>query len=102
MIELVQHPLGLTGLKALALLMLAFLATTLMRRGKSTAAHRSLVWVATMMALILLPLLSRSGPSWHLGLIEESSPTSLASPSLKELPSLAREPDDNRRQNRLY
>jgi len=88
MIEIIEHPLALTGFKALALLMLAFLATTLMRKGQSTAAHRSLVWVTTMMVLILLPLLAQSGPAWHLGIIQESSPTTVAAPALKSHPSL--------------
>ena len=41
-----------------------------------------------MMALILLPLLSQTGPTWHLGFIQESSTTILASPALKTHSSL--------------
>ena len=88
MIEFIQHPLVLIGFKAFALLMFAFLLITLIGKEKSTAAHRSLVWVATMVALILVPLLSKTLPTWHLGIIPDSAPVTYASPPLKDSPVL--------------
>lgn len=74
MIDFFQHPMVLNGSKALVLLALAFLATTIMRKTRSTAAQRGLVWSAAMLALLLLPLFSKNLPTWHIGITQTFKP----------------------------
>src|SRR5215217_6416996 len=67
-------PLVLFVAKATLLLVMALLATSTLRRG--TAGARHLVWLAALVGVLALPLLSRI-ESLHVGLL----PSRLAEPS---------------------
>ena len=96
MTELLQHPTVLVGIKSLPLLLIGFLANHFMRRSGSSAATRSYVWTGTLVALVLLPVFSRTLPTWHIGILNKPvSSSSTIKPSLA-IPILNTSPVPNR------
>src|SRR5260370_32838629 len=87
-----------SAVKGTALLVLAAIAATILRR--DSAATRHLVWLLAMVAMLVVPVLSAMLPQWRVlpqwaaiapkPVVVDSRPPSLASPAQRagELPQL--------------
>jgi len=61
-----------TVLKATVLLSLAFLVTARLKRRGATLRHT--VWSLALVSVLLVPVLSRCAPGWHVALTETAAP----------------------------